>query len=252
MDGSGRKLHLAGFICPLYVSGDTDTLSFTEDSKLIGNGRLKEYPFFERKFIRLLNLVTQIEIVFGDKVGIEFDVVMGDRGVIGANKLKTEGVSLSGVVEENLIAYQEYLSQANFDLNRTEIRFLYASELFASVLPEASEPFSDVVEDGKKLFVPSRVMSTSVSRSGREKIEFEYYNPKVFNQVGNQAVRLIGEGQAMYEPFGFALNYGLAGLAMLQRNVDILIGTDPPGVYLNYMYHAFMPPKDLIVMVPKE
>ena len=56
---------------------------------------------------------------------------------------------------------------------------------------------------------------------------------------------------AMAEPYGFALHYGLAGVALKQHQTDIVIGTDPAGSYLNFLYHMFLSDKDLLVVVPK-
>ena len=52
-----------------------------------------------------------------------------------------------------------------------------------------------------------------------------------------------------YETYGFAYNYGLAGLVLRQKNIDLLIGTDKPGSYMNHLYHTFIQPDQLFVEV---
>ena len=97
-------------------------------------------------------------------------------------------------------------------------------------------PFSDVDKDGQ------------FYRDGGIQIR---ENPIVFRKVADESKEIRRKGGNPNRAYGFAFDYGLAGLALRNNGTDVLIGTDVAGNYRNHLYHAFMNSEDLLVLVPR-
>lgn len=223
-----RKLRISGFACPLYSIDESKLgMGFSQAVTGIKKGNIEEFPRYKRKFDRLIGLANKMAEVFGGRAQIYLDVIMGDKGVINADELGKK-CDLSALIQDNIAAYQNYLCLLKVE-QTVNIQFLRVTEIVGGEI-------TDLCEDGKKL---------------EEKSQGLFRNEKVFAKVDNERLNNLKNGKSGNEPLGFALNYGLAGFALVSMGVDALIGTDMPGSYLNYLYHAFIKPEDLLVMVPK-
>ena len=158
-----------------------------------------------------------------------------------------EEVDVYELMGRGIDAYREYFEQRAPPELIGRVRFMRLSEVVGQLLNPAI-PYED-------LHLAGAVFSQGQGRLGEQGyVDFGCVNERVLKAVRDQQLMLLGKGygEALTEPAGFALAYGVAGLGFRQQDVDVLMGTDGPGSYLNYLYHAFMDPRDLLVMVPKE
>lgn len=228
------SLEIAGFICPFYEIDETKLeYGFGTAISGIGIGGLEDFPRYQRKFDKFLKLVAIINQVFDGRMNLSLKVLMGDTGVINAQTLKVTDAKRS--INENIKAYKAYMGSNYPSFKNLNINFSRFSDMAGSYLG-LGEPLSDLYEDGRKLY---------------QKLVSFATNKNVMQKVKNEQLEITRKGISIHEPLGFMLNYGLAGMILRNMNTDILIGTDAPGSYMNYLYHAFIKPEDLFVIVPK-
>lgn len=230
-------MRLAIFTCPLYLidEGRTDGGGYGESVKGVVSGSLKKHKRYKMKVDRSLRLTGKLYDLFESDFGLETELIFGDKGVINANRQSPS--HLRDVFYKNKIEYLKYISKNGSGMNVDVFRSIDVSGLLAQSgigFGDLGKSGSDLVEDG--------VMFANGS------VTFNV-NSKVMSQIYDESSH--NEGDARFEPYGFGLNYGMAGLALRSRGVDIVIGSDKPGSYLNYLYHTFMDPNDLMVLVPK-
>jgi hypothetical protein len=220
---SDRRFRIAGFVCPFYKM-DEQKLDegFGEAVKGIGLGCLEEHPRYQSKMDRLLKITDKVAMIFRGEAEVELTILLGDKGIINANKMDDKG-RLMEIINQNLDAYRKYHASHSNKLVRVNIDLFSA---YTGCYYEVGQPLSDLTEDGEKL------MNGSVSFFMNERVK-----------------RGLVSSLRIKERYGFALNYGLAG--MILRDREMVIGTDKPGSQLNYMYHTFIRNEDLFVVVPK-
>ena len=158
---------------------------------------------------------------------------MGDKGIINANLIK-DGINLKEVISSNLETYRRYIETQHID--QVSFEYLNISDLTGS-LPMIGMALSDLHEDGDML------LSMQLDKQ---------INPRVQNMLNNERSHLLNKQAShskLSELYGFALNYGLAGSVLRQRDISMVIGTVKPGSNLNHFYHSFLNPSDLLVEV---
>ncbi len=158
---------------------------------------------------------------------------MGDTGVINARTLVNKDTD--NLINNNISAYKNYLMERDPTLEGLQINISRFSDLTGGYFGLAG-PLSDLVEDGKKLH--NKSISLEV-------------NQEVLRKVTDEQLESTKKGVSIYESSGFMLNYGVAGMILRNLGTDILIGTDASGSYMNYLYHSFIKPEELFVVVPK-
>ncbi len=221
-----ESIRVAGFICPFYEYDDEDKVTG------IGRGGLKEHDLFNKKFSRLTGLAEKLKDALGQDLPVQLDVVMGDTGIADRTKM---GDNFEKVMRENVCAYRDSFAESGIQLQAKFMQFSQIIGGYGSLLKSGS----DLMEDGRLLT--------------EDNVSF-YMNPGVSEKLQNTYREYRSKGISHNIAAGFALNYGIAGLVMRQRGVDIFIGTDFPntaGHFRNYLYHTFMNSGDLLVFVPK-
>lgn len=228
------SLEIAGFICPFYEIDETKLeYGFGTAISGIGIGGLEDFPRYQKKFDKFLKLVAIINQVFDRRMNLSLKVLMGDTGVINARTLKVSDAEQT--IDENIKVYETYMHNNYSNLRNLNVSFIRFSDITGNY-SGLGESLSDLNEDGQKLHKEQVTLAT---------------NRNVLRKIKNEQLESMRKGISVYEPFGFMLNYGLAGMILRNMNTDILIGTDAPGSYMNYLYHAFITPEELLVIVPK-
>lgn len=227
-------MKIAGFVCPFYMLDETKlNQGFGVAVSGIGTGQLEKFPRYQNKFDKLLKIAVLLNNLFGTRIHLELEILMGDTGVINANKFIDK--DSDKYIERNIDSYKKYMSNNYSKLSAIKINFSRISDKTGSFYG-LSRPFSDLVEDGKKI---------------KEGTVSFYTNGDVMKKVENDQMAVIGKGGSVYESLGFMLNYGIAGMILRNNGTDILIGTDSAGSYMNYLYHSFIKYQELFVVVPK-
>lgn len=230
----GADLKIAGFVCPFYEIDETKLeQGFGTAISGVGDGCLENFPRYKKKFDKFLKFVLTLDSLFKGRMGLSLNILMGDTGVINARTLVTSNTN--EIINRNVHAYREYMENNYLDLRGLEINLSRFSDMTGGYL-SLGEPLSDLDEDGRKLHQVLVSFAT---------------NDDILQKVRNEQLESRRKGISIYEPSGFMLNYGLAGMVLRSLDTDILLGTDAPGSYMNYLYHAFIKPEDLFVIVPK-
>jgi hypothetical protein len=228
----GRLIKIVGFICPLYEIDESKLdQGFGSAIVSIGSGELREFPRYERKFNRFISLVSSLQEFLKGRFDVELDIIMGDKGVVNADNLREGLGRISG---GNMDSYERYLRT-----HYPEVYGVSCLRLISDLVthfPEIGGQFSELAEDGRNM--------------SEGKYGFDI-NGNVAIKIQNELVEARKKGLSEYEVLGFVLNYGLAGMVCRSNGVDVLVGVDQPGSYMNYLYHTFINPKDLFVLVPK-
>lgn len=223
----GESFKIAGFVCPFYEYDEQDNVIG------IGIGDLERFPFFRQKFDRFVGLANNLSELLREKLNLNLQVIMGDVGIVEGKKLDTL-LDVEERIISNIGSYQSYLHSKFQRLVGLSISFERVSHLLGVYM--VAHPFSDIDTDGQ------------FYRNGEIQIK---ENLIVFRKVADESKEIRKKGGNPNRAYGFALDYGLAGLALRNNGTDVLIGTDVAGNYRNYLYHAFMDPEDLLVLVPK-
>lgn len=231
---TGTDLKLAGFVCPFYEIDETKLgKGFGAAISGIGVGSLENFPRYRKKFDKLLRLVSVLNELFEKRMGLSLTVLIGDTGVIQPQPINISRAR--SVIGKNIDAYKKYMINNCLGIKGTKVNFCRFSDLTGSYL-SLGEPLSDLYEDGERLH--NQFVSFPV-------------NENILQKVKNEQLESSRKGISIYEPAGFMLNYGLAGMALKNSGTDILIGTDTSGSYMNYLYHSFIGSEELLVVVPK-
>lgn len=243
----GATFSVAGLVCPLYLTDPARIEDgFMYAIQGVGTGDLEAYPRYRSKFDRLLGFYRRLGELLPDSFPIKLTVLMGDVGVIGATAHQDKA-DLERRVSDNMKSYQQYLSTKAPDA-KGRVQFTRLSE-FTSEYAGFAPALGDLYEMGQWF-----TQANSSLPGDESAISFPHLNTGVVDQIRYQEVGLASKGypEALSEPAGFGLAYGIAGLALHHAGTDLLVGTDPPESYLNHLYHLFMEPTDLFVLVPAE
>lgn len=231
---TGSDFKLAGFVCPFYEIDETKLeQGFGAAISGIGNGCLENFPRYQKKFDKFLKFVLTLDNLFKGRMGLSLNILMGDTGVINARTLKTTDAGRS--INENIKAYEVYMSGNYPSLKNLNVNFSCFSDMTGNY-SGLGEQMSDLNEDGRKL--DQKLVSFAT-------------NENVLQKVKSEQLESMRKRISKYESLGFMLNYGLAGMILRNLDTDILIGTDASGSYMNYLYHSFIKPEELLVIVPK-
>lgn len=231
---AGLDFKLAGFVCPFYEIDETKLKEgFGAAISGIGNGCLEDFPRYQKKFDKFLKLILNLDEFFRGRMNLNLNILMGDTGVINARTLKTTDAGRS--INENIKAYEIYMSSNYPSLKNLNVNFFCFSDMTGNY-SGLGEQMSDLNEDGRKL--DQKLVSFAT-------------NENVLQKVKNEQLESMRMRISKYESLGFMLNYGLAGMILRNLDTDILIGTDASGSYMNYLYHSFIKPEELLVIVPK-
>ncbi|MBP9702558.1 hypothetical protein KBD69_02625 [Candidatus Woesebacteria bacterium] len=229
---------VAVFVCPLFLIDEKKLAAgFSSAITDVAVGTIDAFPRYKHKFDKAIALIREIKSVLMGALPVHIELILGDTGLPNGELLGRKH-NLNIMLSDNLLEYGQYLLRKDRSIFNASDHYMI-SELTAQYrVGDFAQKGSDLVEDGK------------IMRSGD--IQFGHLNKDVARKTYDEARHKRGRGESEYESYGFHLNYGLAGLALRSRGVDLIIGTDPETSYMNYLYHAFMDPKDLMIVVPRE
>lgn len=229
-----RPFHIAGFVCPLYEM-DENLLDkgFGEAIIGIGEGSIDEYSRYKEKIDRLLRTLESIHQTISPYIPVEIDFLMGDKGIINVNQI-AQHQDIAQSISCNIESYRSYIESQGVQIGKYQLGCISD---YTSHLPEIGKPSSDLHADGSLYF------ANKDSFPLNERVD-RIITHELLHRRGGR-----GEQKQFYEPLGFALNYGVAGVALRQHDVDMIIGIDKPGSYLNHLYHTFLNPEDLYMEV---